>query len=90
MLSIEITWYYIWLQAIHPGYGFLSENKHFAELCKTEGVEFVGPPPSAIEKMGIKRLIISDNVTCTKQVHVGCSVLCHDPCCMCCTECQRL
>lgn len=42
-------------QAIHPGYGFLSENKHFAELCKTEGVEFVGPPPSAIEKMGIKR-----------------------------------
>ena len=42
-------------QAIHPGYGFLSENKHFAELCTSEGVEFVGPPPSAIEKMGIKR-----------------------------------
>lgn len=43
-------------QAIHPGYGFLSENKHFAQLCTTEGVEFVGPPPSAIEKMGIKRV----------------------------------
>ena len=42
-------------QAIHPGYGFLSENKSFAELCKIEGVEFVGPPPYAIEKMGIKR-----------------------------------
>ncbi|XP_064393739.1 methylcrotonoyl-CoA carboxylase subunit alpha, mitochondrial-like [Halichondria panicea] len=43
-------------QAIHPGYGFLSENKHFAELCTNEGVEFVGPPPSAIEKMGVKRV----------------------------------
>lgn len=42
-------------QAIHPGYGFLSENKGFAELCKSEGVEFVGPPSSAIEKMGAKR-----------------------------------
>ena len=42
-------------KAIHPGYGFLSENKIFAELCKSEGVEFVGPPPSAIEKMGAKR-----------------------------------
>ena len=42
-------------QAIHPGYGFLSENKTFAELCKSEGVEFVGPPASAIEKMGAKR-----------------------------------
>ena len=45
-------------QAIHPGYGFLSENKHFAELCTNEGVEFVGPPPSAIEKMGIKRRVV--------------------------------
>ena len=43
-------------QAIHPGYGFLSENKGFAQLCQSHGVEFVGPPPSAIEKMGIKRL----------------------------------
>jgi len=43
-------------QAIHPGYGFLSENKNFAELCQSNGVEFIGPPPSAIEKMGTKRV----------------------------------
>lgn len=43
------------LQAIHPGYGFLSENKKFAELCKSKGIEFIGPPASAIEKMGAKR-----------------------------------
>lgn len=42
-------------QAVHPGYGFLSENRDFAELCQSEGVEFIGPPASAIEKMGIKR-----------------------------------
>ncbi|CAI8019501.1 Methylcrotonoyl-CoA carboxylase subunit alpha, mitochondrial, partial [Geodia barretti] len=41
-------------QAIHPGYGFLSENRDFADLCQSEGVEFIGPPASAIEKMGIK------------------------------------
>lgn len=43
-------------QAIHPGYGFLSENKGFAELCQREGLEFIGPPPTAIEKMGTKRV----------------------------------
>ncbi|KAF8782403.1 methylcrotonoyl-CoA carboxylase subunit alpha, mitochondrial-like [Argiope bruennichi] len=41
-------------QAIHPGYGFLSENAEFAELCQKQGVEFIGPPPSAIRDMGIK------------------------------------
>ncbi|XP_053421231.1 methylcrotonoyl-CoA carboxylase subunit alpha, mitochondrial [Nycticebus coucang] len=41
-------------QAIHPGYGFLSENMEFAELCKQEGITFVGPPSSAIRDMGIK------------------------------------
>ncbi|GFT34838.1 methylcrotonoyl-CoA carboxylase subunit alpha, mitochondrial [Nephila pilipes] len=41
-------------QAIHPGYGFLSENAEFAELCLKEGVEFIGPPASAIRDMGIK------------------------------------
>ncbi|PRD27529.1 UNVERIFIED_CONTAM: Mccc1 [Trichonephila clavipes] len=41
-------------QAIHPGYGFLSENAEFAELCHKEGVEFIGPPASAIRDMGIK------------------------------------
>ncbi|XP_053664587.1 methylcrotonoyl-CoA carboxylase subunit alpha, mitochondrial [Anopheles marshallii] len=41
-------------QAIHPGYGFLSENVEFAELCQQEGVTFIGPPASAIRDMGIK------------------------------------
>nr|CAG4637651.1 EOG090X02EP [Chydorus sphaericus] len=41
-------------QAIHPGYGFLSENVEFAELCSKEGIIFIGPPASAIRDMGIK------------------------------------
>jgi acetyl-CoA carboxylase, biotin carboxylase subunit len=41
-------------QAIHPGYGFLSENPDFAEVCKSSGFEFIGPPHEAIRKMGIK------------------------------------
>lgn len=46
-------------QAVHPGYGFLSENLEFAEKCKTENVIFIGPPSSAIRDMGIKRLTFS-------------------------------
>ncbi|KAI5079407.1 hypothetical protein GOP47_0004886 [Adiantum capillus-veneris] len=40
--------------AIHPGYGFLSENAQFAELCKQEGITFIGPPVNAIRAMGDK------------------------------------
>ncbi|XP_060553630.1 methylcrotonoyl-CoA carboxylase subunit alpha, mitochondrial-like [Ruditapes philippinarum] len=41
-------------QAIHPGYGFLSENVEFAELCGEKGIIFIGPPSTAIRDMGIK------------------------------------
>jgi pyruvate carboxylase subunit A len=40
--------------AIHPGYGFLSENSQFAQLCHTSGITFIGPSPQAIDLMGSK------------------------------------
>ena len=41
-------------EAIHPGYGFLSENASFAEICEQTHLKFIGPPPAAIETMGNK------------------------------------
>jgi acetyl-CoA carboxylase biotin carboxylase subunit len=42
------------VQAIHPGYGFLSENAHFAEVCRSCKIEFIGPPQDAMRKLGSK------------------------------------
>ncbi|HSV68060.1 MAG TPA: acetyl-CoA carboxylase biotin carboxylase subunit [Mycobacteriales bacterium] len=43
-------------QAIHPGYGFLSEDPYFAEICAEAGVTFVGPPPDVMEAVGDKSM----------------------------------
>ena len=42
--------------AIHPGFGFLSENSKFAQLCKTCGLTFIGPSPEVIERLGNKSM----------------------------------
>ena len=44
-------------QAIHPGYGFLSENAHFAKACRKNGIVFIGPDPSLMEDIGDKTKI---------------------------------
>ena len=44
------------VDAIHPGYGFLSENSHFAEICRACGYEFIGPTSEAMELLGDKNM----------------------------------
>ncbi|MEW5937818.1 MAG: acetyl-CoA carboxylase biotin carboxylase subunit [Candidatus Thermoplasmatota archaeon] len=53
---------------IHPGYGFLAENSKFAELCRKNGIEFIGPPVEAMELMGSK--IDSKKTMMAAGVHV--------------------
>tara|TARA_R110002126_G_scaffold291800_1_gene458994 strand:- start:72573 stop:74564 length:1992 start_codon:yes stop_codon:yes gene_type:complete len=61
--------------AIHPGYGFLSENELFADAVDHAGLVFIGPPASAIRKMGnkaeAKRLMGAANVPCVPGFEVG-------------------
>lgn len=60
-------------QAIHPGYGFLSENEDFAQACLDAGIVFIGPPVEAIRKMGskaeAKRLMEAAGVPLTPGYH---------------------
>jgi len=60
-------------QAIHPGYGFLSENAEFAKACFAAGVEFIGPPVAAITDMGSKSaskiIMLNAGVPCVPGYH---------------------
>ncbi|KAH7158085.1 carbamoyl-phosphate synthase L chain, ATP binding domain-containing protein [Dactylonectria estremocensis] len=61
------------IQALHPGYGFLSENFKFAERCEEEGIVFVGPPATAMADMGhkarSKEIMTAANVPCVPGYH---------------------
>jgi acetyl-CoA carboxylase biotin carboxylase subunit len=52
--------------AIHPGYGFLSEREFFAQMCADNGIKFIGPPPAAIGNLGskthAKQIAVANNV----------------------------
>ena len=56
------------VEAIHPGYGFLSENEHFAEVCQSCNIKFIGPSPTAIaqcgDKVAAKKLAKEAGVPC--------------------------
>jgi 3-methylcrotonyl-CoA carboxylase alpha subunit len=60
-------------KAIHPGYGFLSENADFARRCAEEGITFIGPPASAMEDMGdkarSKEIMTNAGVPCVPGYH---------------------
>ncbi|PKS09616.1 hypothetical protein jhhlp_004234 [Lomentospora prolificans] len=61
------------IQALHPGYGFLSENSAFAEKCEKEGIVFVGPPAQAMADMGdkarSKEIMTAAGVPCVPGYH---------------------
>ncbi|KAK4162508.1 carbamoyl-phosphate synthase L chain, ATP binding domain-containing protein [Cladorrhinum sp. PSN259] len=61
------------IDALHPGYGFLSENPTFAQACEDAGIRFVGPPPKAMEEMGdkarSKEIMTAAGVPCVPGYH---------------------
>ena len=61
--------------AIHPGYGFLSENADFAELCTVCGINFIGPKPDAILKMGNKSIARKTMIEAGVPVITGTAVI---------------
>jgi acetyl-CoA carboxylase, biotin carboxylase subunit len=56
------------VQAIHPGYGFLAENAHFAEVCRDCKIEFIGPPHEAMAQLGDK--VAAREIAAKARVHV--------------------
>ncbi len=56
------------VQAIHPGYGFLAENAHFAEVCRDCNIEFIGPPHQAMAQLGDK--VSARKIAEAAKVHV--------------------
>lgn len=56
------------VQAIHPGYGFLAENAHFAEVCRSCNIEFIGPPHEAMKQLGDK--VSARDIANKAKVHV--------------------
>lgn len=59
------------LLAIHPGYGFLSENADFAKLCEDNDITFIGPPSTVLQKMGDKTAARSIAIACGVPVVPG-------------------
>ena len=64
-------------QAIHPGYGFLSENAHFARLCRKNGLVFIGPDPESMERLSDKAVLKELIGSTALQVIPGTKALAH-------------
>ena len=61
------------VDAIHPGYGFLSENAEFARACDEAGITFVGPPADVLANMGDKLAAKATAIACGVPIIPGCT-----------------